>query len=375
MSRRKKGNGRRRRGNVIRVHKIDVNTLNNIQQFLSDPAHFILSNFSGAPTLSELSDILNLTEGIIRTKLDEHECSHLITFSMSIMENDVCDFIKSIDPTLTIIHNDRSQIKPYELDIYLPDVKVAIECDPSFTHNSSPNRYSNRNSIISKDYHKHKTDMCDKLGIRLIHVFGHNWEHSQRLVKSIIKNAVGESARVKYAKDTKFKRIKKRAGFEFIKSNSIYRCPDGEMYGLVDNNNRICEMMIFNKQGNKNKYVINTFCPAYDTVVVGGMSKIIHNFIQLHPGCVLEAHVNRALFDGHGWKLCGFVHVRNTSPEFNWVNVRTENSCPRHSNLSRYLDEVGNRCSSDKIRSPDDEMYRQGFVKVYDCGQSIWRLQ
>lgn len=375
MSRRKKHNGRRRKSNVIRVRKIDVNTLNNIQKFLNDPADFISSSFLGSPTLGELSDILNLTEEVIKTKLYDHDCSHLVTLSMSIMEHDVCDFIRNIDPTLTIIHNDRNQIKPYELDIYLPDVQVAIECDPSFTHNSSPNRYSNRDNVIAKDYHKHKTDMCDKIGIRLIHVFGHNWAHSQKLVKSIIKNAIGKSGRVKYAKDTEFRRVRRRAGFEFVKENSIYRCPDGEMYGLFDENNRICDMMIFNKQGKHNKYVINTFCPAYDTVVVGGISKLIHNFRELHPGCVLEAHVNRALFDGHGWNKCGFVHVRNTDPEFNWVNVRTENSCPRSANISRYLDESGNRCNTNRSKSPNAEMYRQGFVKVYDCGQSIWRLQ
>ena len=62
-----------------------------------------------------------------------------------------------------IIENDRTAIKPYELDIYLPELKIAIE------YNS--NRYHTVNEVGSIYYHIKKSIRCRRVGIRLIHIY------------------------------------------------------------------------------------------------------------------------------------------------------------------------------------------------------------
>lgn len=71
--------------------------------------------------------------------------------------------IDNLNYTGTIIHNDRIVIKPKEIDIYLPDLKIGIEYNGLYWHSieHGTDKYSHRNKSIA----------CRKLGIRLIHIF------------------------------------------------------------------------------------------------------------------------------------------------------------------------------------------------------------
>ena len=62
------------------------------------------------------------------------------------------------------LHN-KKLISPYEVDIYLPKLKIGIECNGYYHRDSS---YINRNQ---DDYHKMKTNKCSNIGIKLIHIF------------------------------------------------------------------------------------------------------------------------------------------------------------------------------------------------------------
>ena len=59
---------------------------------------------------------------------------------ISIQEKELLDFVKS-NYNGEIIHNDRSIIHPYELDIYLPDLRLAIEYNGDYWH-ANPEFYS-----------------------------------------------------------------------------------------------------------------------------------------------------------------------------------------------------------------------------------------
>lgn len=71
--------------------------------------------------------------------------------------------IDNLDYNDTIIHNDRSIIKPKELDIYLPNKKLAIEYNGLYWHSI--------NIVKDIHYHRNKSIACRKLGIRLIHIY------------------------------------------------------------------------------------------------------------------------------------------------------------------------------------------------------------
>lgn len=63
------------------------------------------------------------------------------------------------------IHHDRQQIKPYELDFYIPDKRIGIECNGYF-HDTDCKRINRNND----EYHKMKQSLCEKANIKLINV-------------------------------------------------------------------------------------------------------------------------------------------------------------------------------------------------------------
>lgn len=60
------------------------------------------------------------------------------------------------------IFNDREILKPFELDIVLPDINLAIEYNGSFWHSSKDK---------SPSFYLNKTELCEKQGFQLFHIF------------------------------------------------------------------------------------------------------------------------------------------------------------------------------------------------------------
>ena len=111
-------------------------------------------------------------------------CENL--FNRSILEKKLLEFIKQ-NYNGEIIENSKRIISPYEIDIYLPEKKLAFEFNGLYWHNELNK---------SNDYHLMKTNMCEAQGIHLIHIYEDNWLYKQEIVKSMILNLLGKSERI-----------------------------------------------------------------------------------------------------------------------------------------------------------------------------------
>ena len=74
-----------------------------------------------------------------------YRCPHCARMR-SIVENELVEYVKSIYSG-EIKTSDRSLINPYELDIYLPEKKIAIEFNGLYWHGEKQK---------GKDYHEKK---------------------------------------------------------------------------------------------------------------------------------------------------------------------------------------------------------------------------
>lgn len=74
-------------------------------------------------------------------------CSRIIMHGKSLKEKELCDYVRSIYDG-PILENDRTVIAPRELDIYLPEKKLAIEFDGTYWH-ADP-RFFDENDEIDK---------------------------------------------------------------------------------------------------------------------------------------------------------------------------------------------------------------------------------
>ena len=80
----------------------------------------------------------------------------------SLLEKKIVNSIKSVYSG-EVIENSRKIIAPQEIDIYLPQLKLAIEFNGLYYHSQLRNK--------TKEYHLNKSIVCRKKGIRLIHIY------------------------------------------------------------------------------------------------------------------------------------------------------------------------------------------------------------
>ena len=132
---------------------------------------------------------------IVETKMERYNHPYFV-FPMgeqgmvSKGEKEVLEFVKSIYNG-TIIENDRTQMEPnsdnnwlenHELDIWLPDIKVAIEFNGTYWH-SLPN-------IVESDHFKKL--QCESKGISLIAISEQEWTDDQGKCKDLICSKIGK---------------------------------------------------------------------------------------------------------------------------------------------------------------------------------------
>ena len=86
-----------------------------------------------------------------------------------------------------IIENDRKIIKPYELDAYIPELKLAFEYQGDYYHGRTTNDVignKTKHDVLQRNELKRK--MCLDLGIELIEVWENDWNEKQDDIKSMI---------------------------------------------------------------------------------------------------------------------------------------------------------------------------------------------
>lgn len=120
--------------------------------------------------------------GIFNQKVGQHllgrgcpKCSNYV----SNPELELHEFIRSLK--INIETSDKKNIYPYELDIYIPELKKAIEFNGNWWH------YNHSNPKCKpKGYHSMKSKLCRDKNIRLLHVREDLWNRDKQKMKEII---------------------------------------------------------------------------------------------------------------------------------------------------------------------------------------------
>ncbi len=121
------------------------------------------------------------------------EC-HPVGCNFSKDEKEVLNFVKSIYSD-EIIENSRKIIHPYEIDIYLPKLKFAIEFNGTYHHadprfyNADPRFYNADTMIYYKlaeevwQRDKIKDDRCKNKNINLFVIWEHDWTNNRKNIE------------------------------------------------------------------------------------------------------------------------------------------------------------------------------------------------
>jgi len=141
-------------------------------------------------------------------------------------ESELVNFIKTILPENEVVCNTRSVIAPYELDVWLPGSKVALEFNGTYWHSDM---------LKPKNYHQIKSKMCRNKGITLIHVYEHLWETRKEKYKNLITSKLNAASYRVFARKTQLKTPSDEECGDFLEASHFQgKVPSTHNLGLYD---------------------------------------------------------------------------------------------------------------------------------------------
>jgi len=269
-----------------------------------------------------------------------------------------------------VILNDRKIIPPLEVDIYLPDLRLAFEFNGLYWHNEL---------LVGKNYHLNKTKLCEEKGIHLIHIYEDDWLFKTDIVKSRILNLLGKTERKIYARQCKIKYVSSKDSKEFLIENHIQGNVNSKIrLGLYYKEELVSLMTFGNLRKNlgstskENSYELLRFCNKINSNVIGGANKLYNYFLSNTNPLQILSYADRSwtsmtkesLYDKLGFKLVG-----ETIPNYYYV----KHNC--RENRFNYRKDVLVKEGYDLNKTEREIMFDRGYNRIYDSGslKYIWR--
>lgn len=279
--------------------------------------------------------------------------------SRSQPESEVVAYVKTLG--VDCVRSSRSVISPYELDIYIPEHKLAIEFNGIYWHSAGAKEEER------PDYHLMKTEMCEAQGIHLLHIFENEWVDPQKrkIWESVIAHKLGKSKRI-FARKCELKELHSKDANEFIQTNHLQGKCNGASRSIgLFHEGVLVQVAAFGKPRYSKgyDYELLRLCSLCGYSVVGGASKILN-----HINSNIVSYANRRWSFGNVYDQVGFKRVSVSKPCYYYINqgvLYHRSSYMKHkleSKLKRF----------DPSKTEVENCYANGLRRIWDCGNIVY---
>jgi very-short-patch-repair endonuclease len=262
--------------------------------------------------------------------------------------------------TTTQRHNRTILYGNKEIDIYLPEFKIAIEYDGLYWHNAD---------FKIKSYHLDKTTQCEDQGIKLIHVFEDEWCNNKDIVKSRLLSMLQQND-VIYARKCDIVEISSKDANEFLRCNHLQGSGRANVHIGLKFENELVSVMTFLKGDISKKittWELNRFSNKQYVNVVGGASRLFKYFAKTHTPDEVTSFADRrwSTTVSNVYTAIGFEFVHASPPNY-WYFMPVE--------LKRYH-RYGLRKKQDDVLTEKEIRNQQGWLRIWDCGslKYVWK--
>lgn len=253
-----------------------------------------------------------------------------------------------------------------ELDIYVPEMKFAIEYDGLISHSYGPSKIKHFNfRYIDPKYHAKKTQQCQQLGIELWHIFENEYldETKRKIWMSKINTKLGKSRKI-YARKCTIKEPSCSETREFFTKTHLQgNCSSTVKLGLY-HDGVLVSCMTFRKHP-KYEWEIARFSSALNTVVVGAASKLLRHFERQYNPRSLMSFANLRWSTGALYEKLGFDLVGVTAPNYFYFKENENVLYPREKFQKHKLVQVD---GFDPQKTERQNMFNLGYRVIFDTG-------
>jgi G:T-mismatch repair DNA endonuclease (very short patch repair protein) len=289
-------------------------------------------------------------------------------------EGELHVFLKSIGVDFKI--EDRTILKPKELDIVIPDHNLAIEYDGLLWHSYGKHNTSYLNNFDIEDsrYHLNKTKGCIEQNINLLHIFQSEWEcpDKQDIWKSLIKSKLGLNERIG-ARECHIKRIGGSLAYEFLEKNHLQGNKFSSYYiGLFHNNSLVSVLAISGSRFNKSyDWEITRYCNKIGVNVMGGFSRTLAWFRAECFGSIIT-YADKRYSTGDMYKVCGFTELKDSPPNYFYFTLQEMKLLSRIQFQKHKLKDK--LVIFDPLKTEAENMFDNGYRRIWDCGNKVFVL-
>jgi hypothetical protein len=278
-----------------------------------------------------------------------------------------------------IVSRDRKLVAPKELDIYLPEKKLAIEYCGMYWHSFG----DAASELKSKHNHFNKHKACKEQNIRLITIFESEWIERNTAIRRLLRNAVGKDKGKLMARKCRLgKPTTQEATAFYERYHPQGGAGSGDHYGLYWRGKLVaCMRFSFgsNDRGTGAKKRVWTLARYATRVnVAGGASRLFKAFITEHKPPQVKSFSDNRYFDGGMYSTLGFALDEEIAPDYQVWSKKTGMRPKSHyqrGDLQKRLDEHGLDEVFDAgtdTRTEAEMTYLMGARRIYDCGKKRW---
>jgi len=291
-------------------------------------------------------------------------------------EQEIADFMSLFT---TVVQRDRKIIGPKELDIYLPDLNLAIEYCGMYWHTHKDQADEKKNKLRHAEKHR----LCAEKGIRLITIYETEWLERPRTMRRLLRAATGNMRGKLMARKCE---LRKATNAEARAFYNVYHPQGGNGHGehyALFWRGKMVACMRFTLGGNDRghgakdrQWTLSRYATRLS--VAGAASRLFKAFVRdMQPDAVKSFSDNR-LFSGDMYEQLGFDLVEEVVPDYQvWspkIGLRPKPHYQRRV-LPKRLEEHGVEESFDPSTDPRTEAqmtYLMGAGRIYDCGKKRW---
>jgi hypothetical protein len=328
------------------------------------------AKYHNLPVVYTLSRFMDIDTDTVRTNITKYSLYDFIGNSGPSVK--VLRLIHDLDQlgiryelnNRTVLHKDDGSFM--EIDIYLPDYKLGLEVNPTWTHSVDTGQYGQPDRY----YHQNKSLLAAKCGVGLLHLYDIDFTDEalyQVLLTQIKALAV---PKIKLgARECHINMINRAECNKFLEK---YHFQGGEnssliQYGMFHNGDLIGVLSIGRSRYTSDTYEVVRYCMNPSYIVIGCFAKLFKCFLSsLSQDCTIVSYMNlnKRFRPTDVYEKNGFTFDGVTEPDYAWYNQSGTDMKSRYSVTKKQLVSMGFDASKSEI----EIMREQGYYRVFGAG-------
>lgn len=318
-------------------------------------------------TLSEIATQLGVSRTAIHDRFEAYQIPviyHPRKITGLSPEQDIVQYLQSLG--VSCEHRNRTIIPGFELDVYVPEHRLAIEHHGVYWHS-----YTATETTKERRRHYEKWRRCHEQGIRLIQFWDHEWQYQRSICQSMLRTAVGKQTHTIGARNCTVQWLSTTDAELFFHDHHLQGWnPATHVYGLLAPDDTLMAAMSFRRARFSSHFAWELVRLAFhkEYVVMGGAERLWSHARRMDIHGSVGTYADMRVFTGNVYGRLGMEYQHHTPPAYAYYKhgrIRTRLTAQKK-RLQKELPQF------DPTKTEAENMFAHGWRRFWDCGHVLW---